>query len=56
MAKSNKLFWVVPVDKAARQIITAIQKKKRKVYISRRWWIIAKLFKWMPYAILKRFV
>ena len=56
MAKSNKLFWVVPVDKAARQIITAIQKKKRKVYISRRWWIIAKLFKWMPYAILKRLV
>jgi len=56
MAKSNKLFWVVPVDKAARQIITAIQKKKRKVYVSRRWWIIAKLFKWLPYSILKRLV
>jgi len=54
MAKSNKLFWVVPVDKAARQIISAIQKRKRKVYISRRWWIIAKLLKWMPWWIYKK--
>lgn len=54
MAKGNKFFWVVPVEKAAKQIINAIEKKKRKVYISRRWWIIAKLLKWMPYFILKR--
>ena len=54
MAKSNKLFWVVPVDKAARQIITAIEKKKRKVYVSRRWWIIAKMLKWMPWWIYKK--
>ncbi|MFI5128714.1 MAG: SDR family NAD(P)-dependent oxidoreductase [Chitinophagales bacterium] len=54
MAKSNKLFWVVPVDKAARQIISAIQQRKRKVYISRRWWIIAKLLKWMPWWIYKK--
>ena len=54
MAKGNKVFWVVPVDKAARQIIRAIDKRKRKAYISRRWWIVAKLFKWAPYALLKR--
>lgn len=54
MAKGNKFFWVVPADKAARQIIRAIDKKKRKVYISRRWWIIAKLARWMPYAVLKK--
>jgi short-subunit dehydrogenase len=54
MAQSDKLFWVVPVEKAARQIIRAIDKKKRKVYISRRWWIIAKTLKWMPWWILKR--
>jgi len=54
MAKGNKQFWVVPVDKAARQIIKAIDNRKRKVYISRRWWIIAKLYKWLPYAVLKR--
>jgi short-subunit dehydrogenase len=56
MAKGNKFFWVVPVEKAAGQIIKAIEKKKRKVYVSRRWWIIAKLLKWMPYFILKRLI
>jgi short-subunit dehydrogenase len=54
MAKSDKLFWVVPVDKAARQIIRAIEKRKRKVYISRRWWLIAKIMKWAPYWLYKR--
>jgi short-subunit dehydrogenase len=55
MAKSDKLFWVVPIEKAACQIIRAIDKKKRKAYISKRWWLIAKLLKWMPYGILKKF-
>jgi short-subunit dehydrogenase len=55
MAKSDKVFWMVPVDKAAKQIIRAIEKKRRKVYISNRWWIIAKLMRWMPYRIYKRF-
>ena len=56
MAKSDKLFWVVPVDKAARQIINAIEKKKRKVYISRRWEIIAWIVKQLPYSIYRRIV
>lgn len=55
MAKSDKLFCVVPVDKAARQIINAIENRKRKVYISRRWWLIAKILKWAPYWLYKRF-
>lgn len=54
MAKGNKLFWIVPVEKAAKQIIKAINKKKRKAYISKRWWLIAKLVKWMPYSIYKK--
>lgn len=52
--KAKNLFWVVPVEKAAKQIIRAIDKKKRKVYVSRRWWIIAKLARWMPWWIYKR--
>jgi short-subunit dehydrogenase len=56
MAKGgDQMFWVVPVDKAARQIIHAIEKCKRKVYISRRWWIVAKILKWAPYWLYKRF-
>lgn len=54
MAKSHKLFWVVPVDKAARQIIRAIEKRKRKVHISRRWWIIAKILGWTPHWLYRK--
>jgi short-subunit dehydrogenase len=54
MAKSDKLFWVVPVDKAARQIIRAIEKRKRKVYVSRRWWLVAKALRWMPHWIYRK--
>jgi short-subunit dehydrogenase len=54
MAKGDKFFWVVPVDKAAKQIIRAIEKKKKLAYISRRWWIIAKLLKWAPDWIYHR--
>jgi short-subunit dehydrogenase len=56
MAKSNKQFWVVPVEKAARQIVHAIDKKKRKAYISHRWQLIAFLIRWMPFWLYKRFV
>lgn len=51
----DKMFWIVPVEKAARQIIMAIKKKKRKAYISRRWWLIAKLMKYAPHWLYKRF-
>ncbi len=55
MAKGKGRFWEAPVEKAAKQIFNAIQKKKRKVYITRRWAIIALALKWLPHFILKRF-
>jgi len=48
MAKGNGQFWVAPVDKAARQIVNAIDKKKWRAQVTRRWWIIAQLMKWAP--------
>ena len=54
MAKGNKRFWMVPVEKAAQQMIAAIERKKRKLYVSKRWWLIAKLMRWMPFWIYKR--
>ena len=54
MAKGNKQFWVVPLEKAAIQMIAAIKKKKRKVYVSRRWWLVAKLMRLIPFWIYKR--
>jgi short-subunit dehydrogenase len=55
MAKGKGRFWEASVEKAARQIFNAIQKKRRKAYITRRWAIIAWILKWLPYPILKRF-
>ena len=55
MAKGKGRFWEAPLEKATRQIFTAIYKKKRKVYITRRWALIAWLLKWIPHFIIKRF-
>ena len=54
MAKSDKLFWVVPVDKAARQMIRAIEKRRRKVYISRRWRLVAFVIRHIPHWLYKK--
>lgn len=44
----NKVFWVTPVDKAVQQMAKDIDKKKFRVYISRRWRIIAWIMKRVP--------
>ena len=54
MAKGDKKIWVISVEKAARRIIMAIEKKKRKSFLSIRWWLVAKLLKLLPYWLLKR--
>lgn len=54
MAKGDKQFWVSTVEKAALQIYTAIKNNKRKVYITKRWWLIAKLMQLMPIGIYKK--
>ena len=55
MAKGDGLFWVAPVQKAAKQIYNAIQQKKQVVYVSERWKLIGILLKLIPYSLLKRF-
>jgi len=54
MAKGNKKIWVMPVEKAAKRIITAIEKKKRISHLSIRWWLVAKLFKLLPFWLFRR--
>ena len=54
MAKGDKKIWVISVEKAARRIIMVIEKKKRKSFLSIRWWLVAKLLKLLPYWLLKR--
>ena len=53
MAKGEGLFWVMPVQKAAYQIFTAINRKRKVAYITSRWGIIAGILKIIPLAIHK---
>jgi short-subunit dehydrogenase len=53
-AKGNKRFWVASPAKAAQQIMQAIKQKKRIAYITKRWWIIAKVLKALPFWIYRR--
>lgn len=48
MAKGEGLFWVATIDKASQQIFKAIQNKKKIVYITRRWALIAAVLKRIP--------
>lgn len=45
MAKGDGLFWVAPVEKAASQIVSAINKNKQVVYVTKRWAIVALFLK-----------
>jgi short-subunit dehydrogenase len=45
MAKGKDLFWVSPVQKAADQIFEAIKRKKKVVYVTKRWKLIGILLK-----------
>jgi len=54
MAKGEGLFWVMPVEKVASQIIAAIRKKKSKAYVTKRWHILAIINRFIPFCIYKR--
>ncbi len=49
MTKSTKgKFWVATAEKAARQIVDAIAARRRIVYVTRRWRVIAWIMKSVP--------
>lgn len=47
MAKGEALFWVAPVEKAAKQIVLAIANKKKIIYVTRRWRLIGAVLKFL---------
>jgi short-subunit dehydrogenase len=54
MAKGEGLFWVMPVEKAAKQILTAIRRKKRYAYVTHRWGLLARLVRLIPGRIYEK--
>lgn len=53
MALGDGIFWMVPLEKATKQIYLAIKNKRRVAYISKRWRLIAWVLKLVPSWMLK---
>ncbi|MDE6685081.1 MAG: SDR family NAD(P)-dependent oxidoreductase [Duncaniella sp.] len=45
MAKGEGLFWVMPLDKVTRAIIRAIDRKRTRLIVTRRWRVLNYLLK-----------
>ena len=54
MLRGKKMFWTSTKEKAADQIIKAIKRKKRIVYITKRWRFVAWVFRKIPWFIFKK--
>lgn len=52
----GKTFWMSSSKKAAKQIFLAIKKRKKKVFITKRWRLVAFILKRMPSKILIKFL
>ena len=48
MAKADRTFWMATPEEAAKQIVAAVRKRKRHVYVTRRWRLVAWLVKAIP--------
>jgi short-subunit dehydrogenase len=51
-AGREDMFWVATPEKAARQIYDAIRKRKRHVYVTKRWRLMGWLMKSLPYPLV----
>ncbi|NOR28630.1 MAG: SDR family NAD(P)-dependent oxidoreductase [Lutibacter sp.] len=49
-------FWMSTTEKATKQIYTAIKKKKKKAYITKRWNLVAILLRIAPSSLLYKFL
>jgi short-subunit dehydrogenase len=54
MAKGKRQFWIIPKEKAARQIFRQIKRRRKVGYISRRWRLIAIFLKSLPILLYQR--
>lgn len=50
------LFWVQPVKKAARQMVHAVERRKKQVQITRRWKVVAFIMRNAPEWLYRRTV
>jgi short-subunit dehydrogenase len=51
MAKGDRLFWVADLPKAVSQITNAIKKKKKRVFVTKRWQVIYNIYRFLPLSL-----
>lgn len=55
MTSQNKnMYWVAKPERAAKQIMSAIGRKARVAYITRRWALVAMVLSWIPRGMYER--
>jgi short-subunit dehydrogenase len=54
MGKSTQRFWVASPEIAAHQIVAAIRRRRRHVYVTRRWRLAGWMMRMLPDAIYSR--
>ena len=54
MAKGEGLFWVMPVDRVADQLLRAVRRRRSVAVVTRRWRIVAWLLRHMPDRIYRK--
>jgi short-subunit dehydrogenase len=54
MAKGGNLFWLAPVEKAARQIMKAIENRVPVAYVTKRWRLVALALRFMPRVLYEK--
>ncbi len=54
IGNSKKVFLVVPVKKAARHIVKAIDRRKARAYIPKRWLLVRWLIPFIPRVIMRK--
>ncbi len=50
----QSLFWVVPVEKAARQIVKGLDRKRTTLFISRRWRFVKWFIAIVPASLIRK--
>jgi len=54
-ADGPRRFWEADVQRAARLIFLGLAGRRRVVYVTRRWWLIAFVYRWAPRWLLEKF-
>ncbi len=56
MAKGISPSMCAPVDKAVRQIVSAIKRKRQITYVTKRWRVIASILSLLPFTLYKTLI